>query len=537
MEKSVSYTGVVLDERSRTLLKQHFEHYIPRGWEWIAHHMTICLGPMPEARRSELGTTVSLQATHLAWNLLTYCVLVTGVESVKNRPHVTLAVDRANGGKPKHAGDPDDFMRLDTPLTLSGVVQEVFNSASPMNESITDVNKLPFIGDVKALGGKIYQVGGAVRDKFLGKVSKDLDIVIQGVPADKIKTMLEKYGKVDMVGASFGVIKFKAHGTTEEIDIAIPRTERKIGAGYTGFEVNADHSLPIEKDLERRDFTINSIAKDLDGNVIDPFKGQDDLKKKIIRVTNPIAFKEDPLRMLRAVQFASRFGFLIEPDTMQMIRENAAAIREISGERILMEFDKIVQKGNVNTAANLLEESGLYEHIFGVKPGFASSYWMRQVKRMSEFIFLMVSLTNLDPDKFFRTNLKGDVDTSREIKALMKVRDKCNGMVECCWKIFHINKIAPQMTRTFIVTEMYRMDEVIKHMDAMNAPFSFRDLAITGDDLIAMGIPQGPKQGEILKNAVSAIFAGKLQNNKEALAQFAQGNTMNEQLEKMRRLL
>jgi tRNA nucleotidyltransferase/poly(A) polymerase len=243
------------------------------------------------------------------------------------------------------------------------------------------------------------------------------------------------------------------------------------------------------------------------------------------------------LRMLRAVQFASRFGFLIEPDTMQMIRENAAAIREISGERILMEFDKIVQKGNVNTAANLLEESGLYEHIFGVKPGFASSYWMRQVKRMSEFIFLMVSLTNLDPDKFFRTNLKGDVDTSREIKALMKVRDKCNGMVECCWKIFHINKIAPQMTRTFIVTEMYRMDEVIKHMDAMNAPFSFRDLAITGDDLIAMGIPQGPKQGEILKNAVSAIFAGKLQNNKEALAQFAQGNTMNEQLEKMRRLL
>src|SRR5690606_8675300 len=142
--------------------------------------------------------------------------------------------------------------------------------------------------------------------------------------------------------------KFKPHGSVEDIDIAIPRTERATGeGGHKGFEVSSDHNLPIEKDLERRDFTINAIAKDINGNVIDPFGGQRDLKEKIIRVVNPQAFSDDPLRMLRAVQFAARFGFPIEPKTEQLIKANAHRIREIAAERILIELEKIVKKGDV----------------------------------------------------------------------------------------------------------------------------------------------------------------------------------------------
>lgn len=209
------------------------------------------------------------------------------------------------------------------------------------------MNTLPFKAEIEQAGGKIYSVGGAVRDGILNKPSKDLDLLITGLPLDKIEQILTKYGRTDNVGKSFGIIKFN-HPKLGELDIAIPRTERANGqGGYQGFDVVADHELPIEKDLERRDFTINAMAKDSDGNMIDPYNGQQDLKDKMIRMVNPQAFKDDPLRMIRAVQFAARFGFGIEPQTMEAIKENAARIKEISPERILIEFDKIIKANKI----------------------------------------------------------------------------------------------------------------------------------------------------------------------------------------------
>ena len=216
---------------------------------------------------------------------------------------------------------------------------------SVMNEAqLMSLQDLPFKQEVEQLGGKIYSVGGAVRDEFLGKESKDLDLLITGIPMEELEQILSKYGRVDAVGKSFGILKFKPEGATEQIDIAIPRTEKPSGeGGHKGFEVTSDHTLPIEKELKRRDFTINAIAKDTEGNIVDPYGGQEDLKNKIIRVVNPEAFSDDPLRMLRAVQFASRFGFTIEPETMKLIQDNASRIKEIPPERILTEFDKIVK--------------------------------------------------------------------------------------------------------------------------------------------------------------------------------------------------
>jgi tRNA nucleotidyltransferase (CCA-adding enzyme) len=299
----------------------------------------------------------------------------------------------------------------------------IFPKNKMMNEAqIMGLNYLPFKEDVEEAGGKIYSVGGAVRDEFLGKESKDLDILITGVPFEQLEQILGKYGAVNAVGKSFGVLKFKPKGASEDIDIAIPRTETPTGeGGHQGFDVKSDHSLPIEKDLERRDFTINAIAKDIEGNIVDPFGGQEDLKNKVIKVVNPQAFSDDPLRMLRAVQFASRFGFSIESETMKMIKENAGRVKEIAPERILTEFDKIVKKGNVLTGAILLDETGLLKEIFGrgLYYDFRNTKEpFDKVRTMGEFVYLLSKNLVNDPAEFFKTNLKGDENAYREIKAL-----------------------------------------------------------------------------------------------------------------------
>lgn len=383
---------------------------------------------------------------------------------------------------------------------------------------ITNLNDLPFLGDVKAAGGKIYQVGGAVRDQFLNKVSKDLDIVIAGIPADKLQAILTKYGKVDMVGASFGIIKFKAFNSTEDIDIAIPRTERKNDqGGYQGFDVNADHTLPIEKDLERRDFTINSIAKDLDGNVIDPYGGVTDLQNKLIKVTNPIAFSDDPLRMLRAIQFASRFGFTIEPNTFRMIQENAHTIKEISKERILIEFEKIVGKGDPTIGAQLLVSSNLFENIFGSK--FIGTFKpFKYVKKMSEFVFWLIQGFTNKPDDYFKNVMKGDIKATAEIKALNLSNTRIpTNKLEGRWLIFDLNKIAPSIFDSYFIAN--ELDEYLPDFQSGNYPISYKEMQLNGNDLLAMGY-KDQQVGILLKKALNGIYADQVKNNRQDLTNY-----------------
>ena len=140
--------------------------------------------------------------------------------------------------------------------------------------------------------------------------SKDVDFLIRGLTLKNIADALAPLGKVSEVGQAFGVVTATIDG--EEFDFAIPRTsETKTGDKHTDFEVVTDPSASVESDLGRRDFTINAIAKDSGGRIIDLFGGLEDLQNKVIRaVGDPDSrFKEDPLRMLRAIQFAARFGF------------------------------------------------------------------------------------------------------------------------------------------------------------------------------------------------------------------------------------
>ena len=174
-------------------------------------------------------------------------------------------------------------------------------------------------------GAESYIVGGAVRDELLPNTpsSKDIDFLVRNLELNQIANTLSHLGKVKEVGQAFGVVTATIDG--EEFDFAIPRTaETKTGEKHTEFDVVTDPKAPIEADLGRRDFTINALAKDSNGNIIDLFGGQEDLQNRIIRaVGDPNErFKEDPLRMLRAIQFATRFDFDIEQNTAKAIQKN-----------------------------------------------------------------------------------------------------------------------------------------------------------------------------------------------------------------------
>jgi tRNA nucleotidyltransferase/poly(A) polymerase len=346
---------------------------------------------------------------------------------------------------------------------------------------------LPFKNEIKGMGGKIYSVGGAVRDEFLGKESKDLDILITGIPLDKLEMILDKYGKVDAVGKSFGILKFVPDGSKEDIDVAIPRTEFASGeGGHKGFDVTSDHNLPIEKDLERRDFTINAIAKDIEGNLIDPFGGQEDLAKKSIRLVNPSAFSDDPLRMLRAVQFASRFDFTIEPETMKAIKANANRIREIAPERILTEFDKIVKKGDALVGAELLDNTGLLEQIFGKSVDINRALPWNNVQAMSEFIFMLAQNVVESPAEFYKKNLKGDIPTFKELKAFEKIKDISQDKRLNRGVVHQMFLLAPNVLNSNILPSPLKL--AAKELLSGKYPKSLKDLAVNGNDLMQLGL-------------------------------------------------
>jgi len=219
--------------------------------------------------------------------------------------------------------------------------------------------------------GRIYEVGGCVRDSLLhrGFDSKDRDYLVCGITLPRLQQILRRYGRVDTVGKSFGVVKFTpfvdTDETSETFDISLPRSEKSTGVGHTDFDVDFDPALPVDHDLARRDFSINAIARDLeDGRLIDPYGGQADIEKRLIRMVTPRSFAEDPLRMLRAIQFAARFEFEIEPETYQALVENVDLIATVSQERIAEELNKmLVRAARPSIGLKLMHETGLMKHI------------------------------------------------------------------------------------------------------------------------------------------------------------------------------
>lgn len=193
---------------------------------------------------------------------------------------------------------------------------------------------------VAQAGGRAYYVGGYVRDRLRGMESKDVDIEVHGVPAQALEAILDGLGTRLEMGASFGIYGLKHY----DLDIAMPRREQATGRGHRDFQVFTDPYLGIEKAAMRRDFTINAMMEDvLTGEILDPFGGREDLRRGILRHVNDASFGEDPLRVLRAAQFAARFRFTVAEETVALCRTMDVAA--LARERVMGELEKALLKG------------------------------------------------------------------------------------------------------------------------------------------------------------------------------------------------
>ncbi|BCS35314.1 multifunctional CCA protein [Luteitalea sp. TBR-22] len=189
--------------------------------------------------------------------------------------------------------------------------------------------------DVHARGGRALVVGGYVRDQLLGHPSKDIDLEVFGVPADDLKALLARFGAVNTVGESFTV--FKVQG----LDVSLPRRESKVGRGHKGFVVHGDPFLPFDEAARRRDFTINAIGWDpRTGEYLDPHGGRADLEARVLRMVDARTFGEDSLRVLRALQFAARFGCRVDEATAGVCR--ATPLDDLPAERVWGELEKLL---------------------------------------------------------------------------------------------------------------------------------------------------------------------------------------------------
>ncbi len=189
---------------------------------------------------------------------------------------------------------------------------------------------------VREAGGRALLVGGCVRDQLMGVEPKDWDVEVYGVEPATLRQLLESFGPVNVVGEAFTVYKLGHH-----LDVSLPRCERKTGRGHRAFIIEGDPSMTIEEATRRRDFTINAILQDpLTNEIIDPFNGRADIQNKILRAVSRETFGEDSLRVLRAAQFAARFEFAIEKETVEICR--AIDLTDLPRERIWGEMEKLL---------------------------------------------------------------------------------------------------------------------------------------------------------------------------------------------------
>jgi len=202
---------------------------------------------------------------------------------------------------------------------------------------------------------EIYLVGGAVRDKYLQRPVVDRDWVVVGATA---QDMLN--AGYQPVGRDFPVF---LHPQTHE-EYALARTERKVAAGYAGFQFYADKDVTLQQDLLRRDLTINAMAEDKQGNLIDPYNGLNDLQQGILRHISP-AFAEDPVRILRIARFAARYGFQIAPETMHLMQNmvSAGEVNALVPERVWLELAKGLMEKQPRRMIETLQACGALEII------------------------------------------------------------------------------------------------------------------------------------------------------------------------------
>jgi len=399
--------------------------------------------------------------------------------------------------------------------------------------------------------GKVYLVGGAVRDLLLSRPCKDIDFVIAGVPRKKLEVWFKKRGRIDLVGSRFGVYKFLPRKTKVVpeafIDIALPRTERvQAGSlgGYREFDIQADAWLPIESDLSRRDFTVNAMAYDVRARrLVDPFGGQRDVQRKLIRAVGEpsLRFHEDLSRMLRAIRIAAQLGFDIEPDTWRAIRQKIADVnlkRPVNGrqpeyvvprETVGRELAKALSADTPKTLA-LLEKAGALSVLFpGAGKLFKGDYLdpLRVAPRaLTSTIVLLLrglppqeaaaamracGLTSLRAGSPLRVDAR---DVSWMVGRLQQGIERPLSMKPSEFERVFQNARGEAYVQ---VLEALGQVDVVRDIRRRSTAFGRPERFVTGEDVTRLGLAPGPRVRAILDRVRDDQLEGLIDSRRRAL--------------------
>ena len=400
---------------------------------------------------------------------------------------------------------------------------------------------LDIANDIKIEGGQCILVGGCVRDFLLGLEPKDFDIEVYSIDDNALTKVLEKYGRLSLVGKSFGVFLLTANGV--QFDFAFPRTESKTGKGHKGFHVKPDPNLAFEIAASRRDFTINAIGIELPQYQLhDPYNGIGDLKRSRLKHVGP-AFGDDPLRALRAVQFVSRFELKCAPETVQICSEQN--LSELSVERIEEEFKKWMVKSVMpSIGLELLIEAGLtrffpelnFDHSTFVQvsallnKGASREYKNDKERYYQMLAYLSFFVSEGERAKFLQrfsreTKLFKEIDLL--LSNIMVVRNALSSQGSS--PDYAIRKLSDKVILKEYLEFVTPVYSIIYEADSSKIILRCKELAkrlgvysnklpvlITGDDLLDIGLKQGKLFGDILRDVREMQYLGKVNDKRSA---------------------
>ena len=402
---------------------------------------------------------------------------------------------------------------------------------------------LKIAGDIREAGGRAFLVGGWVRDALLGKSCRDYDVEVYDMAQDALVPILSKYGRTNLVGKAFGVIHLAMKGLS--LDFSFPRTESKVGYGHRGFVVHTDEKLSFKEAALRRDFTINAMGMELpELTLCDPYGGIDDLKSHTLRHVGP-AFAEDSLRILRGVQFASRFGCTLAPDTIELCR--TLSLDDLSVERLFEEFKKwLLKPGKPSLGLKAFLDIKLDEYFPEIHP-YKNSWetlgiildnmvplrdTLSEAQAM-EFAFAALLCASQETSLKFLERITNEthllkivppllkayqeLDTAivNDAPALRRLAVKLGGLkllgllVKCTPREFYAGSTADGEC---FADKLWTAASELDLIEEAPQPY------LMGKMLMDMGMKPGKQMGEIIKQSFELQLDGEIKNAEEAIA-------------------
>ena len=350
---------------------------------------------------------------------------------------------------------------------------------------------------VKEKGGRAFYVGGYVRDLLLNIPNKDIDIEVHGIAEKDLVAILNEIGEVDYYGRSFGIYALRH----EDIEVALPRSEKVLGTGHRDFEISVDPDMGYKNAALRRDFTINALMMDvLSHEILDYFNGTDDLNKGIIRHVNDVSFVEDPLRVYRAAQFASRFGFKIDERTVELCKGIDTFV--LSRERIEEELKKALLKA---------ERAEIFFEC--LKEMNQKDVWFKGVNNLSCLMRYESNRINADNKYYFMVLLLA-LDNGLDFLEAFSNNRELKAYVKRYYELYELINNRTLFTERYLKDSfddfvyILSADEKVKVNSYLENIDRIKLNLVSGDELLRRNIKPGENFGRALRDINRLIIEG-----------------------------